>query len=160
VLALGAVFFAIDWLWTTAANGATLREVAPAQTFRAAQRVSGYRVYCYEQSDWTTLVDRWYPGTAYVTYGLYRSDIGGGEIDLPQRDVCAPLQQWRTADRYDLSFALFVLGHEMGHGWQQAHGLPYDEHIADCIGQRDLNKNRRALGITRRVPVAFHTSGC
>jgi len=118
---------------------------ATVSGFTRATRAINHPVLCAtSERRWESLAAKWNaPGAIafWVTPFIF--------VD---REFCSYLKNWRTADPYNVSLAIFVLAHESGHADQQAEGKPYNENDADCRGFRKYYWLKRRLGITRHLP--------
>jgi hypothetical protein len=113
--------------------------------YAPATRATGHPVLCAtSERDWKALAARW---NEQGSIGFWHPPF-----ILVDRTDCDYLRHWRTADAFDVGYAVFVLAHESGHADQLAEGAPYDEHDADCRGVSKWRSVKRALGIRRPLP--------
>jgi hypothetical protein len=80
--------------------------------------------------------------------GLYFPRVLGG----PRIAIVEP---WCDDVRRGTRAGAWVLAHEMGHGWQEAMGLPFDEGQADGLADRWWRVLQRLLGGRPQPPVVL-----
>src|SRR5690348_13719299 len=119
-----------------------------AHQLRPAYQATHLTTICVPQAAWKKASRSW--GLTPQDSGVYF--FSAHTIVLSQRNECRSLEHPQSVNGIELSDALFSIAHEWGHYRQQALGLPFNEHDADCRAVPMFPRVVKAFGIKRRIP--------